>query len=392
MKKSVAESMARTILEWDYEKDELIQDVWADRLTINIGPQHPSTHGVIRLVVILDGEVVNKIQPHCGYLHRSIEKISENRTILQIMPFTDRIDYVASMNANHAFSLAAERLIGIEVPERAQYVRVIMAELNRIASHLLWWGDLAHNLGAMTPFFYAFREREMILGLFEQVCGSRMTYNYIRPGGVSHDLPEGWEGQCRDFLDYLLKRLPEYHRLLTNNAIFQMRTRRIGNINAEEALSWGLSGPSLRGSGIRFDVRKHEPYDIYKKLHFNVPIGRRGDCFDRYMVRMNEIEESVRIVRQCLRRLPRAEGSHTKKVSMLVKCPDREAFVRTEAPRGEMSVYIRGSNEVKPWRVKYRTASFSNIAALDQMCRGHKVADLMAIFGSLDVIAPEVDR
>lgn len=391
-KKSVAERMAKGVLEWDYRREPVTQDIWTDSLDLNIGPQHPSTHGVLRLVVSLDGEVVKKIVPHCGYLHRSIEKICENRTVLQIVPFTDRIDYVAAMNCNHAFSLAAERLLGIEVPERAKHIRVIMAELNRIASHLLWWGDIALNSGAMTPFFYAFREREFILDLFEEACGNRLTYNYIRPGGVSHDLPEGWEGRCSDFLDLLLKRIPEYHRLLTNNAIFQMRTRRVGMISAEDAVGWGMAGPSLRGSGVRFDVRRQEPYDTYDKLRFTVPVGRHGDCFDRYMVRMREIEESASIIRQCLKRLPAAEGGHATKMGMMARLPDSEVFVRSEAPRGEMGVYIRGANGVKPWRVKFRTASFANLAALDQLCRGHKVADLMVIFGSLDVVVPEVDR
>lgn len=392
LKKSVAERMARDVLEWDYNREVVSQDIWTDSLELNIGPQHPSTHGVLRLVASLDGEVIKKIVPHCGYLHRSIEKICENRTVLQIVPFTDRIDYVAAMNGNYAFSLAAEKLLGIKVPERAQCIRVIMAELNRIASHLLWWGDIGLNSGATTPFFYAFRERESILDLFEEACGSRLTYNYIRPGGVSHDLPDGWEKRCSDFLDVLLRKIPDYHRLLTNNAIFQMRTRRVGMISAEDAVSWGMSGPSLRGSGVQFDVRKQEPYDLYAGLSFDVPVGRHGDCFDRYMVRMREMEESVSIIRQCLKRLLSAEGGHATKLGMMARLPSGEAFVRSEAPRGEMAVYLRGSGDMKPWRVKFRTASFANIAALDQLCRGHKVADLMVIFGSLDVIVPEVDR
>ena len=390
--KTIAERMTKDILEWDSEPEELTQDIWTDSFNISIGPQHPSTHGVLRLAVSLNGEVVTKVVPHCGYLHRSIEKISEGLTVLQIVQLTDRVDYVAAMNANHAFCLAAEKLIGIEVPERAQYIRVIMAELNRIASHLLWVGDFALNLGALTPFFYGFRERERIIDLFEEVCGNRLTYNYIRPGGVSFDLTEGWEDKCLDFLDYFLKKLPDYHRLITNNPIFQMRTRGIGKLSAEDAIAWGLSGPTLRGSGVKFDMRKWEPYDVYSKLRFNVPTGKRGDCFDRYMVRMREMEESVKIIRQCLKKLPRAEGTHAKRVSMLVRCPDREVFVRSEAPRGEMSVYIRGINKPEPWRVKYRTASFANIAVLDQMSRGHKVADLMGIFGSLDIVIPGVDR
>ncbi|MBS3164729.1 NADH-quinone oxidoreductase subunit D [Candidatus Woesearchaeota archaeon] len=385
--------MAKDVIEQPV-RHEVTRDLWTDDFNVNIGPQHPSTHGVLRLVVTLDGEVVKKVQPYCGYLHRSIEKISENRTLLQLVCFSDRVDYVAAMNANLAVCLAGEKIAGIEVPERGQYIRVIMAELNRIASHLLWFGDFGLNLGAGTPFFYAFREREQVINLFEEVCGNRLTYNYIRPGGVAFDLPEKWVERCQSFLDYFLTKLPEYHRLVTNNPIFQVRTRGIGVVTREEALNWGLSGPSLRGSGVDFDVRRDDPYEVYANLKFRVPLGTRGDTFERYLCRMMEMESSVDIIRQCLEKLPGAQGGHAKKVSMLARIPaNREVLVRTEAPRGEMSVYMcSGTGGPKPWRVKYRTASFANLAALDQLSRGYKIADLMAIFGSLDVVIPEIDR
>ena len=391
--KSLADSMARDVLEWKPSPAGLVtRELWTDEFKVNFGPQHPSTHGVLRLIVTLDGEIVKHVELSCGYLHRGIEKIAENRSALQIIPFTDRVDYVAAMNSNHAVSLAAEKLMGIEVPERGQVLRVIMAELNRIASHLLWWGDIALNLGAVTPFFYAFRERELILDLFEEACGQRLTYNYIRPGGVSHDIPAGWEERCTSAVKAISKRLPEYHRLLTNNAVFQMRMRGVGVISAEEAIEWGLSGPTLRGSGVRFDVRKSEPYDVYGRLKFDIPVGKRGDCFDRYMVRMNEIEQSLSMVEQCLAMLPSSQGPHAKKLGMTARIPEGEVLARTEAPRGEMSVYMRGNGSAKPWRMKLRTASFANLAVLDRLSRGAKIADLIAIFGSLDVVVPEVDR
>ncbi len=382
--------MVLEIVEWSSEPIEITKELWLDNFDVNFGPQHPSTHGVLRLVVTLEGEVVKKVVPHCGYLHRSIEKICENRTLLQIVPFTDRIDYVASMNMNHGFALGVEKLLGIDVPERAQYIRVIVAELNRLASHLLWWGDIALNLGSVTPFFYGFRERELILDLFEEVCGQRLTYNYIRPGGVSHDLPEGWIERCGNTITKIRSRFRDYHRLLTNNAIFQIRMRGIAEINKEDAINYGMSGPSLRASGVKFDVRKAEPYDVYDRVKFEIPVGTRGDCFDRYMVRMNEMEQSISIIEQCIVQLP--DGPYQKKLSMMQRLPNAEAFARTEAPRGEYSVYIRGTGDKKPWRVKFRTGSFSNLAVLDQLSRGYKIADLVAIFGSLDIIVPEVDR
>ncbi len=391
--KGIADSMAHDVLEWGSGSRSLVtKELWTDDFKVNFGPQHPSTHGVLRLVVTLDGEVVKHVEMVCGYLHRGIEKIAENRSALQIIPFTDRVDYVAAMNSNHAVSLAAERLMAMDVPERGQFLRVIMAELNRVASHLLWWGDIALNLGAVTPFFYAFRERELILDLFEEACGQRLTYNYIRPGGVSHDIPQGWEERCAAAVRAIRRRLPEYHRLLTNNAVFQMRMRGIGAISTEEAVEWGLSGPTLRGSGVKFDVRKSEPYDVYTRLKFDIPVGKRGDSFDRYMVRMNEIEQSLSLVEQCLRMLPSAQGPHARKLGMTARLPEGEILARTEAPRGEMSVYMRGSNSAKPWRMKIRTASLANIAVLDWLCRGLKIADLIAVFGSLDIIVPEVDR
>jgi len=361
-----------------------------EEFVVNMGPQHPSTHGVCRLILTMDGEVIKKVVPDIGFLHRSIEKIAENRTYHQFMIYTDRIDYVSSMNANHAWCVAVEKLAEIEVPERAEYLRVIMAELNRIASHLVFLASFAIDLGAVTPFLYAFRERERIVDLFEMTCGQRLTYNYMRIGGVSKDVPKDFVTKTREFCSYLYPRVDEYEAILTENPIFLGRTKGIGLLDLPTAINYSVSGPPLRGSGLKWDIRKDEPYSAYEKFDFDIPTGENGDTWDRYKVRIEEMRQSARIVEQALEGLP--EGGIKAKVPARFRPPQGEAFARIEAPRGEMAYFIVSDGSTKPYRVKIRTASFCNLQALPVMARGWKIADIVAIFGSLDIILPEVDR
>ncbi len=372
--------------------NELIDNVplTEEEFLLNMGPQHPSTHGVLRLVLKMRGEFIEDVIPHIGYLHRSIEKIAENRTYAQFMPYTDRIDYCASMPCNLAWALTVEKLAGIEAPPRAQYLRVIMTELNRIASHLIYLGVMSLDLGAFTPFLYAFREREMILDLFEMTCGQRLTYNYMRIGGVARDIPPDFAGKCREFTRIFRKRVDDYEAILTNNPIFLTRTKNIGILPIKVGLEYGASGPTIRGSGHNWDIRKAEPYSSYDKFNFNVPLGKNGDVWDRYIVRVQEMRESCNIVDQALDGLP--EGEIKAKVPGLFKPPAGEVVMRIEAPRGEMGYYVVSDGSTKPYRVKIRTASFGNLQVLKYLSRGYKIADLVAIFGSLDVVLPEVDR
>lgn len=357
---------------------------------INIGPQHPSTHGVLRLLTKLDGETIVKCEPEIGYLHRGIEKICENRTYLQCIPFTDRVDYLASMNCNFAFVNAVEKLAGIEVPERAEYIRIIMAELNRIASHLVWFGAMNLDLGSFTPFLYGFREREQIISLFERTAGQRLLYNFFRIGGVKNDLPEGFIEKTRVFLEDFRSKLKDYCKLVTKNIIFQTRMKGIGIIPQKMAEAWGVSGPVLRASGIKYDVRKNEPYSIYPRFKFEIPFYSEGDAFARYLVRLDEMRQSVEIIEQALRQIP--DGPILNKQSFLLKVKEGEGYFRTEAPRGEMGIYLVSDGSEKPYRVKFRTASFANLQILPQILPGRKVADLVAILGSLDLVLPAVDR
>ncbi|MBD3169121.1 MAG: NADH-quinone oxidoreductase subunit D [candidate division Zixibacteria bacterium] len=367
-----------------------VKQLRTEEMLINMGPQHPSTHGVCKLVIKMDGEEVKYIQPHVGFLHRSIEKIAENRNYPQFVPYTDRIDYCASMNANHAYVVAAEKLGDVEIPERAEYLRVIMAELNRIASHLVWLATFTIDLGAVTPFLYAFREREDILDLFEMTCGQRLTYNYMTIGGVGWDIPKEFEPKLRQFLKIFPSRIDDYEDLLTNNPIFLHRTKGVGVLPKETAYEYSVSGPSLRGSGVKWDIRKAEPYSIYDKFDFDIPIGTEGDAWDRYKVRLQELRESAKIVEQAIDGLP--GGDFKKKVPLTWKPPEGEVFCRIEAPRGEMAYHIISDGTPKPYRMKIRTASFCNLQVLPIIGVNHMIADLVAIFGSLDIILPEVDR
>lgn len=359
--------------------------------SVSFGPQHPSTHGVLRLQLELDGEVVTGCVPHLGYLHRNFEKICENRTYTQVIPFTDRLDYLAAMNCNFGYCLTVEKLMGITVPERAEYIRVIMAELNRIASHLFAIGTFVQDLGAFgTPLLYCLREREKLMDIFEMACGSRLTYNYYRIGGVSDDIPEGFVEKVREFIKYFRPKLKDYHRLITNNAIFLMRTKDIGILTKEKAVEYAVSGPNLRASGVQFDLRRNDPYSIYPRFEFDIPVGSVGDCWDRYLIRMEEMRWSLSIVDQAVNAIP--EGDFTAKVPKAVKPPAGELYFRSEAPKGELGFYLVSDGSLKPYRLKCRAPSFSNLSVIPELVKGVKIADLIAILGSIDIVLGEIDR
>jgi NADH-quinone oxidoreductase subunit D len=359
-------------------------------LEINMGPQHPSTHGVLRVKLKIDGETVVGCEPVIGYLHRGTEKLCESLTYPMVEPITDRLDYVCAMSENMGYVGAVEKLCGIPVPERADYIRVIMVELNRIASHLLWLGTHALDIGAMTVFLYCFREREMILDLFEEFCGARLTYNAFRIGGLLEDLPAGWTDRCRHFVKIFPAAQKEYEDLLTRNRIWLKRTKGIGVISAADAVAIGLSGPPLRGSGVAYDLRKKRPYSVYERLQFDIPTGENGDTYDRYLVRMEEMRQSLRIVEQALNTLP--EGRIRAKVPNWIKPPKGEVYYAVESPRGEQGFYIVSDGSDKPYRMRFRGPSFANLQALPQMVEGHLVADVVAVIGTLDIVLGDVDR
>ena len=368
----------------------------SEMMTLNMGPQHPSTHGVLRLELVTDGEIVDDAIPRIGYLHRCFEKHAENVTYPQIVPFTDRMDYLASMNNALGYVLAVERLMELEIPERVEYLRVIMAELNRIASHLVSFGTYGMDLGAFTPFLFGFREREEILDLFEMTCGARLLYNYMWVGGVSHDIPPGFVDRTRAFLDGFGDKIAEYNDLLSNNKIFIERTADVGVLPAETAYSYNVTGPNLRGSGVDWDLRRDEPYSIYDRFEFDVPygtgeMGTVGDCWDRYIVRIREMTESSRIVQQALDQLP--EGDVHQAVPKNVRTPkEAEAYTRTETPRGELGVYVISDGKNIPYRVKVKSPCFTAMSAFREMSKGAFVADIVAIVGSLDIVLGEIDR
>jgi len=359
-------------------------------MTLNMGPQHPSTHGVLRLIVELDGEVVRSCRPVIGYLHRGLEKMFERRPYRHNIPFTDRLDYLASLNNNLAISQAIERIGNIEVPERAQYIRVLLCELNRIASHLVFLGTFAADVGATTVFLYAFRERERVIDLLEAMTGARLTYNWIRAGGVPEDLPEGFEAATRAFLAEFLPRLDENDRLLTGNRVFRARCEGIGVISKEMAVAYGASGPVARGSGLPYDLRRVAPYEVYDRLAFDVPVFEEGDVMARYKVRIEEMRQSARIIEQCFRDMP--EGEIMTKLPKIFKPPAGEAYSRTESPRGELSFFMVSDGTPNPVRVHIRAPSFVHLSLLPAMLSGVKVADVIAILGSLDTVLGEVDR
>jgi NADH-quinone oxidoreductase subunit D len=383
--------------------------------SINFGPQHPAAHGVLRLVLEMDGETVQRCDPHIGLLHRGTEKLIEHKTYMQALPYFDRLDYVAPMCQEHAFALGVEKLLGIEVPRRGQFVRVIFAELTRIANHLLNVSAFANDVGAITPILWVFEDRERILEFFERACGARFHANYFRPGGVHQDLPAGLAEEILGFCSQFPARLANLERLLSENRIFKQRTVDIGIISAEDALDWGFSGPMLRASGLPWDLRKSQPYDVYAEMDFDIPIGHNGDCWDRYLIRMEEMRQSVRIVEQAVRAMPpgpvmindrkvapppRAEMKqsmealihHFKLYTEGYHVPAGETYTAVEAPKGEFGVYIVSDGSNRPYRCKIRAPSYPFLQAIDFMGKGHMLADVVAIIGAYDVVFGEIDR
>jgi NADH-quinone oxidoreductase subunit D len=362
----------------------------ANELVINMGPQHPATHGVLRVKLRLDGERVLGTECIIGYLHRGVEKIAENRTYVQFAPYVDRMDYVAAVTNGMGYCEAVEKLMGVELPPRAQYTRMILAELQRIASHLLWLGTHALDIGAMTPVFYTFREREEILKIFENYCGARLTTHAFRIGGLQYDLYDGFEKDVTKFCDYLLPKIDEYEELLSTNRIWMNRTKKVGVLSGKDAIALGVTGPVLRGSGVKWDIRKVQPYEAYDKVEFEIPTGQNGDTYDRYIVRIQEMRQSVRIIRQSVERL--APGPIFGKVGKVIKPPAAEVYHSIEAPKGELGYFVVSDGSTHPYRVRVRPPSFVNLEALDIMSRGHLVADIVAIIGTLDIVLGEVDR
>ncbi len=386
-----------------------------EELLLNMGPQHPSTHGVLRVVLELDGERIVKATPDLGYLHRGVEKLSEGLFYMQIIPHTDRLDYVCSMTNNYAYVRAVEKLLGLQVTERAEYIRTIVAEMQRIIGHLFWLGTQALDIGAMTVFFWTFREREVLLDMFERLCGARLTLNYYRIGGVDSDFTPELVQRLKEFLNAFPARMQEYNDLLQSNRIWVARTKNVAVISAEDAISFGLTGPVLRGSGIAYDVRKLEPYGAYNKVEWEVPVGKNGDTYDRYWVRMEEMRQSARIIRQCLDQLP--EGPIMADVPQVIpppkpmvmrdmeslihhfiiftqgfKPPKGETYCATEAPKGELGFFIISDGSPRPYRLKIRAPSFVHMGAFDHMARGYLISDIITIFGTYDIVMGECDR
>ncbi len=385
-------------------------------LTLNLGPQHPATHGVLRLVLDLEGENIVKCTPYVGYLHRGVEKLSEHRNYFQIIPLTDRLDYVASMANNIGYCVAVERLFAIEVPERTEYIRTIVAEMTRISNHLLWLATHALDIGAMTVFLYCFREREKILDLFERLCGARLTVSYTRIGGLKNDVDDKWLEDVYQFTKEFPMRVEQYETLIDKNRIWLRRTKGIGVISAEEAINWGLSGPTLRGSGVPYDIRKFMPYGVYDKVDWEVAVGKNGDVYDRYRVRMDEFRQANSIIRQCIEKIPQgpimanapkfilppkdkvhSDMEHLIHQFVLITkgpltAPEGEIYVATEAPKGELGFYIVSDGTGKPYRMRIRAPSFVHISVLPKLCEGSFIADVIANIGSIDIVLGECDR
>lgn len=360
-------------------------------MMLNLGPQHPSTHGVFRMRATFDGEVIVDLEPVLGYLHRGIEKLAETRTYTQIFPLTDRLDYLASMSNNMAYAVSVEKLADIKVPERAEYLRVIMCEMMRISSHLMAVGFFFNDLGTVfTPLLYMYREREKLLDLFEMVCGQRLTYNYMRIGGLSHDVPEEFLPALKKFVAEMPGFIDEYEQLVAQNEIVLARTKGVGILPRELAINSSISGPVLRASGVKWDLRKADPYSVYDRFEFDVPVGTVGDAYDRYWVRVQEMRQSLRILEQAIKQLP--AGEVKAKVPLMLRPPVGEAYGHIEAPKGELGFYLVSDGSIAPYRCRIRAPSFSNITALKDMVLGWKLADVIVIFGSIDVVLGEVDR
>ncbi len=384
-------------------------------MTLNFGPQHPAAHGVLRMVMEMDGEVVERIDPHIGLLHRGTEKLIEYKTYLQAIPYFDRLDYVSPMNQEHAFVLAVEKLAGVEVPPRAQYIRVLFDEITRILNHLLNIPAYAMDVGAMTPFLWCFEQRELLMEFYERVSGARLHAAYYRVGGVHQDMPAGlpeaiiaWAGKFPAVLD-------DIEELLTENRIFKQRTVDIGVVSAEDAVAWGFTGPMLRASGVPWDLRKAQPYEVYDRMEFDIPIGKNGDCYDRYLVRMEEMRQSLRMIRQCIEQMPSgpvlsddrkfvppSRGEMKRSMEALIHhfklytegyhVPAGETYTAVEAPKGEFGVYLIADGSNRPYRCKIRAPSFAHLQAMDHVCKGHMLADSVAVLGSMDVVFGEIDR
>ncbi len=359
-------------------------------LIINVGPQHPATHGVLHLVITLHGETIKKVEPHLGYIHRSIEKMCESLTYRQYIYVTSRMDYLSSHINNHACALIVEKGLQIEVPPRAQVIRVLLDELTRIASHELWWGAMAMDLGAFTPFFHAFREREVINDIMEETCGARLTMNYMLPGGVLDDLHPNFRHRVKEFIKLYKRKIAEYDEMVTGNIIFQNRMKGVGIISAADAISYGCSGPTLRGCGVSCDTRKIYPYEIYDQVEFDEVLETAGDSFARYMVRIREMNQSIRIIEQLIDNIP--EGEFQAKTKAVLKLPKGEFYQRVETARGEFGIFIVSEGGTTPYRIKFRSPGFSNLSALDHMARGGKIGDLVAMMGTLDLVIPDIDR
>jgi len=397
------------------DETEISQEHFIKPYTMNFGPQHPAAHGVLRLVLEMDGEVVERADPHIGLLHRGTEKLIEYKTYMQALPYFDRLDYVSPMNQEHAFALAVEKLLGLEVPERAQYIRVLFCELTRILNHILNITTFALDVGAITPALWAFEEREKGMEFYDRVCGARLHANYIRPGGVSMDVPAGLLKDMQDWTESFPKVLADLDALLTNNRIFKQRTVDIGVVSKEQALDWGFTGPCLRASGVAWDLRKSQPYDAYAKMDFDIPVGKTGDCYARYLVRMEEMRQSLKIMQQCLRDMPegdvktndykvcpppRAEMKnsmealihHFKLFTEGYHVPAGETYTAVEAPKGEFGVYLVSDGTNRPYRCHIRAPGFAHLQALDMMSKGHMLADVVANIGSLDIVFGEIDR
>lgn len=387
----------------------------ANKFIVNFGPQHPAAHGVLRLILEMDGETVDRADPHIGLLHRGTEKLIEHKTYLQAVPYFDRLDYVAPMNQEHAFALAVEKLMGIEVPERGQYIRVLFSELSRILNHLLNITTFALDIGAMTPLLWGFEEREKLMCFYERVCGARMHAAYFRPGGVHQDMPEGLSDDIARWADEFEPVIKDIETLLNENRIFKQRTVDIGVVTKEQAFDWGFTGVMLRGSGITWDLRKSQPYDVYEQMDFDIPIGVHGDCYDRYLLRMEEMRQSLRIIKQCLKQMPggpvhctngkvsppkRGEMKHSmealihhfKLYTEGYHVPAGKTYTAVEAPKGEFGVYLISDGSNRPFRCKIRAPGFASLQGMDFMSRGHMLADVVAIIGSMDIVFGEIDR
>lgn len=361
-----------------------------EEMLLNVGPQHPSTHGVFRIVLKIDGETIVEAKPVIGYLHRGTEKLAEDLQYTQIIPYTDRMDYISAMTTNYVLCHAVETMMDMKIPDKAEYLRVITMELGRVASHLVWWGTFLLDIGAVSPFLYAFREREMIINLLNEISGARLTFNYMRVGGVKWDAPEGWIEKVRDFIPYMREQLAGYHDLVTGNEIFMNRVKGVGTYTKEEAIQYSLSGPNLRCTGVKWDLRKDEPYSIYDRFDFDVSVQEGGDAWARYHCRLGELEQSLRILEQAVEQFP-ADGEILAKVPKIIKAPKGEAFVRIESPRGEIGCYISSDGKKEPYRLKFRRPSFYNLQILPKLLVGQNIANLIVILGAIDIVLGEVD-